>query len=112
MKSATGRVPTAGVFPDYLLPFYLTATVRDKRKEMSGEPDRDYHDAIVAAPSKIYRVSISTASSIASLQLYFTITPHFYWYITEVTGISHGEKYTINCREASTHLLLFLYFVP
>lgn len=36
--------------PDYLLPFYLTATVRDKRKEMSGARDRDYHDAITGAP--------------------------------------------------------------
>lgn len=37
-------------YPYYLLPFYLTATVCDKIKEMSVPRDRDYHETITESP--------------------------------------------------------------
>lgn len=49
MKSATESTYSRRLL-DYLLLFYVQATVDDKRKEMSGTRDRDYHDAIAESP--------------------------------------------------------------
>lgn len=48
---AAAHVPPMSC-PDYLLPFYLPATVRDKIKETSVGRDRDYHWKITELPPR------------------------------------------------------------
>lgn len=60
-------------YRDYLLPFYLTATVCDKIKEMSGARDRDYHETITESPlsnrSEPQHVSLSMNANTISVRI-------------------------------------------
>lgn len=74
MKSAAGHTYRP-CLRDYLLPFYLSATVRDKIKETSVGRDRDYHWEITELP----RVTDSHHVSYrVNIDCFFHIDPCFF----------------------------------